>query len=107
MVLNSLISSCFWENNDKVQNNDKVNITIFFIPLYFSFYIAPNVSQIHAGREFPDELPTKYCFSIDYFPVKEATKPDLRVFCCYGLVFSLFFFNDFHSCLNTDITILS
>jgi len=22
-----------------------------------------NVSQIHAGREFPDELPTKNCFS--------------------------------------------
>ena len=24
--------------------------------------MAYNVSQIHAGREFPDELPTKYCF---------------------------------------------
>jgi len=31
---------------------------------YYCFEIAHNVSQIHAGREFPDELPTKYCFSI-------------------------------------------
>jgi len=23
--------------------------------------LAANVSQIHAGREFPDELPTKIC----------------------------------------------
>jgi len=24
-------------------------------------WLAPNVPQIHAGREFPDELPTKIC----------------------------------------------
>ena len=95
MVLNSLISSCFWENNDKVQNNDKVNITIFFIPLYFSFYIAPNVSQIHAGREFPDERTTKICFSKFQFPVNEATKPDLPgslLLYAAGFIFELLVF---------------
>jgi hypothetical protein len=39
--------------------------------------MSVNIPQIHAGREFPDELPTKYCFSIYYFPVNEAPKPDL------------------------------
>jgi len=41
-----------------------------------------HVSQIHAGRDLTDELPTKYCFSIYYFPVNEAETPGLRVFCC-------------------------
>ena len=39
--------------------------------------------QIHAGREFPDELPTRVAFQIYYFPVNEAETPGLRVFCCY------------------------
>ena len=50
--------------------------------------------QIPAGRDLTDELPTKYCFSKFQFPVNEATKPDLWVFCCCSRVvlFSFLFF---------------
>ena len=40
------------------------------------------VPKIHVWREFPDELSTKSCLSIYYFPVNEAAKPGLQVFCC-------------------------
>lgn len=44
--------------------------------------VAANIPQVHAGREFPDEPPTKYCFSKIKFLVNEALKPDLRLLCC-------------------------
>jgi len=52
--------------------------------MFFIFSIGYNVSQIHAGREFPDKLPTKYCISKFQFPVNEALKPGLRVFAVVG-----------------------
>jgi len=42
--------------------------------------LANNVPQIHAGREFPDELPTKNCFSNILILCQRSWLPDLRVF---------------------------
>jgi len=49
--------------------------------------IGVNVSQLYAGRDFPDELPTKNCIPKFHFPVNEALKPDLHIVCCYALWF--------------------
>jgi len=49
--------------------------------------IAQNVPQIRAGPEFPDELPKKISIPKFQFPVNEANKPDLRVFCWCVKVF--------------------
>ena len=55
------------------------------LAIFGFFRLVANVSKIHAGREFPDELPTKNCISKFQFPVNEATKPDL--YCCYSHAF--------------------
>jgi hypothetical protein len=54
-------------------------ISMNFTGLQYSPAICPNVSQIPAGRDLTDELPTKSCFSIYYFPANEAPKPGFRV----------------------------
>jgi len=46
-----------------------------------------HVPQIHAGREFPDELPTKICFSNTNFLSTKRRNPTCRVFCCWVLAF--------------------
>ena len=48
--------------------------------------MKPKVSQIYSGCELSDELPTKKCFSIYYFPVKEAMKPTCEYFTFMGWV---------------------
>jgi len=46
-----------------------------------------HVPQIHAGREFPDKFPTKYCFSkFNFLPTKQPN-PTCGYFAVAGSVF--------------------
>jgi len=53
---------------------------IYAIQLRESFARVANVSQMHEGWEFPNELPTKICISKFQFPVNKAAKPGLGYF---------------------------
>src|SRR5690625_1104597 len=78
---------------------EKVSLFFLFLIIHLRMgFIAGNVLQIHAGREFPDKFPTKIYMSKFQVPVNEASKPDLLVFCCYAL---LFFIRPFSSVTNT------
>ena len=51
--------------------------------------ITHNVPQIHAGREFPDELPTKICFSNTNFLSTKQPNPTCGYFAVMGAVFGV------------------
>ena len=44
-------------------------------------------SKIHAVRRFSDDLLVKSCFSIYYFPAKDAESLSYRELCSYGAYF--------------------
>src|SRR5665648_1052036 len=80
--------------------------------MYVSFTLAYKVPKTHAVREFPNELPTKYCFLNYFFLVNQAPKPDLpnRVACCYLLYFLLVFIfkrNHLKNCFPLSVIRLS